>query len=322
MVALLKNKGAVQKIQGKVFKKDNAFAFHALLNLKTGLNEITVREKSLSVFYRPRYQYQPEDRSTGKKEVSQEYAPYSFHTAQKEATCSQCHGMGGTKAGSEPNCFGCHPKHFAVKYIHGPVGAGLAGLGGGACFVCHNPDSTPSSYVPKFDGDRELCFFCHHKWKEILKNTQLKAPFIHSAVRDLKCTACHDPHGTPFRFQLPVEEKRMCYLCHEQKKIAGGQVVHEALESEGCYGCHDTHTSDFKNQLLGLQKALCSKAGCHPEFAEINKDHPIQNHPVMGELGPGRRFSCSSCHNPHSSDFPRLLPGEFPSFCSKCHEEY
>jgi predicted CXXCH cytochrome family protein len=312
MVALLKNKGTVKKIKGKVLKKDEAFAFHALLSLETGLNEVTVRGKSLSIFYRPRYRLV--DKSTGKEKVFQDYPRYFFHTPKKEARCSQCHAMDRIRAQPKPDCSQCHGELTSVKYLHGP-------LGGGVCFVCHDPDSAPSSFAPRFDGGRELCFGCHDEAKKNFEKIQRKETYFHCAVRDFPCTTCHNPHGSPFQFQLPVEEKRMCYLCHEEKEIAGGKFVHQVLESEGCVACHDSHTSNYKGHLADAEQALCSQAECHPQFAKITEGHPIQTHPVTGMFGPERRLSCSGCHDPHSSDFPFLLPGEKHSFCAKCHDD-
>ena len=312
MTVKLENKDAVKEIKGKVLKKDEAFVLHALLSLETGLNEVTVGGESLSISYKPRYRQA--DSSTGDDGFFEDYPRYFFHTPEKEAECSQCHGADRIKAGSEPDCSQCHAGLTSVEYLHGP-------LGGGACFICHDPDSAPSSFVPKFNGDRELCFTCHHEFKRNFEKIQWKETYFHCAVRDFQCTTCHDPHGSPFRFQLPVEEKRMCYLCHEQTQIAGGKNVHRVLESEGCGVCHDAHTSDYKGHLVNLEKALCGKAKCHPQFAEITEDHPIRTHPVTGIFGPERRLSCSGCHNPHSSDFSFRLPGEKHTFCSNCHDD-
>ncbi len=307
MVARLKNKQTTKKIAGEVFKKDKVVAFHALLSLEAGLNEVTIGEKSLSIFYRP--SNLPTEKSTRKREVLQVYPPYFFHNPQKEATCAQCHDS--VKAESKPDCLQCHGELTSEKYLHGP-------LGGGACVVCHDPESAPTKFSPRFGGKGELCFSCHKE-----KNVkQLSLRYFHGPVGVEECTACHDPHGSPFRFQLVEEEKCLCYICHDQKRITNGKIVHGAIQQpKGCCGCHDSHASDCEAHVLDFGNALCSKAECHPRFAEITEDHPVLGHPVTGKFGPERSLSCSSCHDPHSSDFRFLLPAERHSFCSKCHDD-
>jgi predicted CXXCH cytochrome family protein len=323
IVALQKSKDTARKINGTVFlgqdeKGNDAFAFHAPLSLEVGLNEVTIGEKSLSIFYTPRYLIA--DRSIETRKVFREYQPYFFHKPQEEARCSLCHEMDTIDIGvkTKPQCLLCHGERYSQKFIHGPMGAGLDGLGGGVCILCHVPESNPARFAPKFGGEGELCFGCHKE-----KNTKLmKKKFFHGPVAVAKCTACHDPHGSPFRFQLVEEEKRICYVCHDKKRIANGKFVHGVMQSEvGCAGCHDPHSSDYKAHLLDTEKAVCSQAQCHARFAEISEDHPVRGHPVVGKFGPERSLSCTSCHNPHSSDFPFLLPGDKHSFCSKCHED-
>ncbi len=311
MIALVKNKSGVKEVKGKVLKKDKAFAFHALINLEDGLNEVTVAEKSLSVLYMSKQRQA--GKSTEKEEAFQEYLPYFFHMPQKETRCAECHAMDAIKKGPKPNCSECHREITAVEYLHGP-------LGEGACFACHDPDSIPVSFAtftPGLGGEAELCFSCHKERgiKEVGKK------FLHGPVEKGKCTVCHDPHGSAFRFQLPVEGKRVCYVCHEEKEKAAGKIVHKPILSKGCTFCHEPHSSDNRGHLWEVEQSLCSKAECHPEFAKITEHHPIRNHPVSGKFGPERNLTCSGCHNPHSSDFPSLLPKERSSLCSKCHED-
>lgn len=314
MTVVLKNKDMVRRIKGKVIKKERTFVFHALLSLDAGLNEVTVGEKSLSIFYGPRYE--SAHTSRGNKEIAQKYVPYFFHRPQREARCSQCHSMDSITAGSEAvsqtNCIRCHAELTAVKYLHGP-------LGGGACLVCHDPASTPSKFAPKFEGKGELCFGCHQQ-----RNVkQLEKMYFHGPVGADECTVCHDPHGSSSRRQLVKNKKTLCYLCHDKHRLIGGKVVHKAIKLHGCIVCHDPHSSNYTAHLLDAEKALCSKAECHPRFGKIEGDHPIVKHPIMGKrdpLRPEREFGCSSCHNPHSSDFHLLLPAEGYTLCAKCHK--
>lgn len=310
ITVVLKNKGGVKEIKGKVHKD----IFHALLSLKPGLNEITVGEKTLSLIYSSKHVRA--GKSTKKKKGLPKYPPYLFHTPEKERKCSECHQMvdikADSKAVSQPSCVKCHAELLtSVSYLHGP-------LGGQACLICHDAESSPSKFAPKFDGKGELCFGCHEEMKTKLSERK----YFHGPVGVNDCAACHDPHGSSFRYQLVEKGKYLCYLCHDQKRVLGGKIVHDAVKHNGCEACHDPHSSNYKAHLVTDERSLCVSPECHPRFKKITMGHPVANHPlrsVRDPLRPEREFSCSSCHNPHSSDFSLLLPGEEYSFCSKCH---
>jgi predicted CXXCH cytochrome family protein len=311
ITVVLKNKDTVKKIEGKDYKD----VFHALLNLEPGLNEITIGEKTLFLSCSPKYG--PAYTPTGSKKGFQKYPPYLFHTPEKERNCSWCHkGMdiveADSKALSQPDCVKCHAELLtSARYLHGP-------LGGKACFVCHDPASTPSKFAPRFGGKGKLCFGCHQE----LSEKQSRKRYFHGPVGADECVACHDPHGSRFRYQLVEKGKPLCYLCHDQKRFVGGKIIHAVVQYDGCAACHDPHASDYKAQLIDAERALCAKAECHPRFKGLTRGHPTTEHPLMGvrdPFRPEREFSCSSCHNPHASDFSFLLPGVGYSVCSKCH---
>ena len=312
MTIVLKNKGAIKNIKGKGIKKGGRFVFHVLLNLLPGLNEVKVQDKTVSVFYESRYGLA--DKSKERKRISQKYPLYLFHTKQNETGCAQCHKIDkidSAETASQPACLKCHADLISAEYLHGP-------LGGGACFVCHDPQSAPTKFAPKFGGEGDLCFGCHQE----SKSNQSEAKNLHGPVGVNQCTVCHDPHASPFRYQLVRNEKQLCYLCHDKKRIIGGRVVHKPMRYKGCVQCHEPHASDHNVHLVEAEQALCGRRECHPRFAKITKNHPIMDHPVTGPrdpLRPEKSLTCCSCHDPHSSMFPSLLPAEKYVFCSKCH---
>ncbi|TAN40596.1 MAG: hypothetical protein EPN25_06990 [Nitrospirae bacterium] len=107
-----------------------------------------------------------------------------------------------------------------------------------------------------------------------------------------------------------------CLMCHEN--LAKGKVVHAAVQM-GCTSCHtgiDATDVPHKKKnkiakgLSSMPPELCY--GCHEKKSFEGKKavHP----PVMGGL-------CTNCHNPHSSDIPKLLLSELPDLCYGCHDK-
>ncbi|MFQ5504532.1 MAG: cytochrome c3 family protein, partial [Planctomycetota bacterium] len=154
----------------------------------------------------------------------------------------------------------------------------------------------------------------------------------------LGCNQCHDPHDGKDGNRLRKDVPDLCIGCHEDigKKTHESLRKHGALENErSCLYCHDPHSANFSRQLKDVPKDLC--LSCHDKaivgvegmlrdmesyLAENNYHH-----------GPIREGDCGACHDPHGSDFPRILrmkyPGEFYApfdlaryeLCFSCHEK-
>jgi predicted CXXCH cytochrome family protein len=253
---------------------------------------------------------------------------YLFHRdAVVPAECTACHddklpslmkkdqpAYGRTS----PECFSCHPgKPQGAEWKHSPAASLL-------CLACHGGDTAAIKVrVPtgKVEG---LCFSCHNnqqKW--------LAMAHIHGPVGTGDCTICHDPHGSKNRYQLWADGKaRLCVICHEDKaRYANTAVrqklqVHGILRGQGCVICHDPHASPYRFQLVAEINDLC--VSCHVGLQETESGHPVQNHPISkiaDPLRPGVTMSCTSCHNPHGSDYDYLLIGDPRGgvVCGKCH---
>jgi len=114
--------------------------------------------------------------------------------------------------------------------------------------------------------------------------------------------------------QTPVLAKDACLTCHEA--VVKEKVVHAAVQM-GCPTCHTSidakdiphkKTGKVARGLSADQPGLCF--GCHDKtkFTKAN---------VHAALGMG----CTSCHNPHSSKYPKLLSSELPELCYGCHDK-
>jgi len=99
--------------------------------------------------------------------------------------------------------------------------------------------------------------------------------------------------------------------CHAS--LLQGKHVHPPVES--CDSCHETvetpHPQKGKKtfQLAPLPPQLCF--GCHDELGKKNEIHP----PVEDGM-------CTTCHDPHSSNEPKLLSQPLGDLCGSCHADH
>ncbi|MBI4825982.1 MAG: cytochrome C [Nitrospirae bacterium] len=194
----------------------------------------------------------------------------------------------------------CHPKLDKDKYVHGPIAAG-------ACEVCHgaspNHNSNPKKNKFKPLGDvAKKCFECHDTFDP--KKT------THAPVKEGECLACHDPHGSPYKFQLNKEGSALCFDCHDDK-IVGEKFVHGPAAVGGCIACHEPHTANYNKNLKAQSPALCYT--CHTDKAAEFQDAKVIHTPVAED--------CVNCHNPHSAPKKYMLSDEAPNLCYGCHTD-
>ena len=128
----------------------------------------------------------------------------------------------------------------------------------------------------------ELCFTCHRTIQ-----AQFALPTHHRVPEGLmKCTDCHNAHGTMSRPLLKKTGWETCVSCHAEKR---GPFVfeHAALRVEGCTTCHSPHGSVERNLLLRREgRFLCLQ--CHVDPIAANVPH--------GRLSWSTRGECVRCH--------------------------
>ncbi len=262
----------------------------------------------------------------GKKKV--------VHAPVKEGDCLACHNPHGAAnrfllaAGEDRTelCLGCHDgAPFKQKYVHGPVAAG-------DCTACHLPHQGDEKGLLKAP-QREMCLKCHDDFARAMQ----AAKRVHPPVQIKPCTSCHDPHSSANQFMLKKKMPELCLDCHVTvgKKLASVKLVHKPLlEGKGCGNCHATHFANAKGLLAGDERSVC--LGCHntdklgnPPLRNIAKE--VEGKKTLH--GPIKKNQCSGCHDPHGSDFPRLLTGSYPTtlyapyqegsydLCLKCHDK-
>jgi predicted CXXCH cytochrome family protein len=133
------------------------------------------------------------------------------------------------------------------------------------------------------ESQPQLCYQCHQTVE-----AQFALPEHHRVPEGfMKCTDCHNPHGTMNHFSLAKANWETCVNCHVEKR---GPFVYEhaAVRVEGCVACHNPHGS-VNNFLLKRreQRLLCLQ--CHTGFhTQAQVPHSRGGYQTSGD--------CTRCH--------------------------
>lgn len=273
------------------------------------------------------------------------------------ALCLDCHDVTTEEAVAahrnqpvaQADCTSCHDAHdssapkLMAHYLHPP-------FADKSCDLCHQP-AEKGKVVLNEGGNRALCYMCHDAKQKQVEQSKTQHPVF--AVTD-NCTGCHNPHGSRTPKLLQASQGQVCAACHEKSSDA---VRHGPYDKGQCSVCHDPHGTELPHLTRTDPAKLC--AGCHVEQLEIKADekthavalpwnqaipedeyaqaikigldagnrsgHPMAGHPISGKNTKGSgEISCLTCHQPHSSALPKLMPAGVKSgleVCAKCHKE-
>jgi predicted CXXCH cytochrome family protein len=108
---------------------------------------------------------------------------------------------------------------------------------------------------------------------------------------------------------LPDVKNAKCVNCHDD--LAGKKVMHAPLADGSCDTCHEMKKTEDETlvSLVGSGNDLC--LACHSGIEEALGRKNV--HAAMEE-------GCSACHDPHSSDFEKLLVSDYKELCASCHD--
>ncbi len=181
------------------------------------------------------------------------------------------------------------------------------------CSGCHQIDPLPSDKRPD-EPSQSTCYSCHYQL--------VSGKYVHGPNATFQCLTCHRPGTTGYT--LPLHGDTLCFACHiEEEPNYRKKYVHGPVNTGNCLICHNVHSSDYQFFLKNEINLVCSK--CHP--AKSYSDHPVANHPISGRPDPnrpGRELACTSCHNPHSSEYSPFLfyrKTSANSICFECHKK-
>lgn len=215
-------------------------------------------------------------------------------------TCENCHGAGkahadsadpskifnpakGTAKEVDAKCLDCHQGQHAnfARSGHGEANV--------SCVSCHSIHAKEESGKLLKAPEPVLCFQCHADQKP-----SFSMPYHHKVEEGLvKCSDCHDPHGTFGRKALrsASQQDAVCVKCHTE--TAGPFVYeHAVVKTEGCVACHSPHGSP-NPRLLNRANVNTICLDCHSPSTNFSTaglpSGPAHNQAIQYQ-------ACTICH--------------------------
>jgi len=198
-------------------------------------------------------------------------------------TCEGCHGPGKAHVDGggdvtkifnpakaspkevDEKCLTCHQGNHAnfLRTAHGEANV--------SCVGCHSVHTGEDKEQQLKIAQPKLCFQCHTDTKP-----QFNMPFHHKVEEGLvKCSDCHDPHGTFSKKNLRSSSQMdlVCTKCHMEK---GGPFAfeHPVVKTEGCVACHFPHGGPNPRLLnRATVNTICLQ--CHSPSMNFTTSNPV-----------------------------------------------
>jgi predicted CXXCH cytochrome family protein len=224
-------------------------------------------------------------------------------------------------------CFMCHDESMAATdFVHYPVEEG-------ECTSCHNPHESDNSSLLLAESPA-VCFECHDDKGDEIE----EANSVHAAAED-DCLNCHSPHGESREYFLIEDVPTICFECHDdvEEHIEASEVKHGIVGKDKlCMNCHNPHTSENDSLILGNGWNGCLE--CHDDYIALDNGKELEEIKSIVEdsefkHGPVQDGECVACHDPHGSNYYRILKGMYPEryyasfnfsafgLCFTCHDK-
>lgn len=208
---------------------------------------------------------------------------YKQPAADKSGTCVGCHNnnhanLSNAHTAAGITCASCHSIHLKTSTSNQdsqlPLEYQQLTPESGMCFECHQDSFTQFKFNERHRLEEGVvtCTSCHdpHSPKLGMElggfnqsicrdcHADVEGPFVfeHVASRVEGCAACHEPHGSPNRHMLKIQDVgALCYSCHAdapQFHLGFSQSAPPRFdESTVCTNCHVTiHGSNLDAGFL------------------------------------------------------------------------
>jgi DmsE family decaheme c-type cytochrome len=231
-----------------------------------------------------------------------------------------------SKKGAD-SCFACHDDQVTLavfRTAHAVPSDSRTPFGHGQlqCEACHGPGGDhaarvrrgqerppvvrfgPGSGTPAIEQNR-YCVECH----------QSDTGFgWHGSAHDdntVACADCHVSHAERDPVMNTVTQADVCFDCHQQQRTQSMKPYSHPIRQGkmDCGSCHSTHGETAELQLV-RQTLNDTCYDCH---AETRGPYLWEHAPVAED--------CSTCHDPHGSNYAGLLTMRAPMLCQSCHSQ-
>jgi len=174
-------------------------------------------------------------------------------------------------------CSDCHAQHQDpledVKLLYREMSPGeylpfTDPIGDTFCYGCHGDDTLPADALPAPFGDHSAFETSIHD-----DSGGVEPP---TPGTDLKCSACHEPHASDYRYLTRANEEELCYTCHA--------------------------SADNSVNGSNPQDAFTAVPNDYEPVSVDGDGIQIFHHPIANDgdqAGGARTVECASCHNSH-----------------------
>lgn len=202
----------------------------------------------------------------------------------------------------EGECIDCHSDLIDNTVVHPITEQG--------CEFCHTAtgEEHPGEKAGfTFDSPfPDMCYMCHDDKNRLMH--------VHSPVAEGDCSVCHDPHSSKYKSLIKDDfSDNACVDCHFIETETA-MTVHGPVMEGNCQDCHNPHQSDHKYNIKKESKEMC--LSCHDQEIKIGNRviesvaDNLERKQVIHE--PIKSGDCTTCHTPHSGDYPNLLIASYP----------
>ncbi len=214
-------------------------------------------------------------------------------------------------------CGSCHTTGWKASGKDGPHQDGLPGIHGTwfepgvTCEGCHGPglahSNDPEKIAQPFE---ENCGDCHRRGrvtridsnKGLIRHHEQYEDLLASPHRNLKCSACHDPHrSVKYKDGGFKGTKKTCLVCHEKQVVK----IH-AKDKFECITCHMPRAAksavSVKQKFIGGEvpegdvRAHIFRIKPHPLWNMFSDDGKFVRINDDGHAFLSVEYACLACH--------------------------